>query len=581
MRRFRPYLRYLKAVRWPFIGGLACGAIFGFCSGFGLPVMLQKVFPIVFSPRILPRWEVIGCAALLPAIFLVRGIAGYINSYLINFCGVRVLEQIRTDYFTKLQQLPLAFFSRHSSGDLISRGMNDTNQLQNTITTVASEVVKQPTTLLSALAALTYLSFQNKNVVFVLLCLALVPAMVFPIRVIGKNLLKRAMQMQGQMGNVTNHLSENLGALKEVRAFGLEQREVNRFQDSVRSLFTYQMKVVKYGNALSPIIEFLSTLGVGAALLYSHHVHLPWETFLAMVGALYLSYDPLKKIGVLSNELKRGEGALNRLEEILREPQTISDPVDPVPVGRLRGDVTFAGVTFAYKPDEPVLSGVSVQIPAGTVCALVGPSGAGKTTFANLVPRFYEAGAGAVAIDGIDVRAMRIADLRRNIALVSQDPVLFNDTIYNNLLLGRENATREEVMAAAVDAYADDFIRRLPSGYDTMVGERGALVSGGQRQRLAIARAFLRNAPILILDEATSALDSDSEAAIQRALKKLMAGKTVFIIAHRFSTSRDASLILVFEHGRIVADGTHDQLYAGNPLYRSLYDRQQGNYPAP
>jgi subfamily B ATP-binding cassette protein MsbA len=252
-----------------------------------------------------------------------------------------------------------------------------------------------------------------------------------------------------------------------------------------------------------------------------------------------------------------------------------------VPVGRLRGDLAFEDVSFTYgrDGDVPALRGVSARIPAGTVCALVGPSGAGKTTFANLVPRFYEVDTGAVTIDGLDLRTMRLADLRRNIALVSQDPVLFNDTVYHNLLLGRPDATRDEVLAAAADAHADEFIRTMPQGYDTIVGERGTLLSGGQKQRLAVARAFLRNAPILILDEATSALDSESEAAIQAALRKLVVGKTVLIIAHRFSTIRDASKILVFEQGEIIATGDHASLYASNPLYRSLYDRQRSDPP--
>jgi subfamily B ATP-binding cassette protein MsbA len=338
-----------------------------------------------------------------------------------------------------------------------------------------------------------------------------------------------------------------------------------------------QMKIVKYAQALTPAIEVLSAVGIAATLVFAHRMGVKWETFVSILVALYMCYEPIKKVGALNSELRRGEASLDRLEVVLNEPVMIADPAQPVTVGRLRGDLSFEQVSFAYDGDNRALRDVSVRIPAGTVCALVGPSGAGKTTFANLVPRFYDATAGTVKVDGVDVRALRLSDLRRNIALVSQEPVLFNDTIFNNLQLGREDATRDEVMAAAIDAHADDFIRTLPNGYETTVGERGALLSGGQKQRVAIARAFLRNAPILILDEATSALDSDSEAAVQDALRKLVAGKTVLIIAHRFSTIRDATLILVFDQGRITATGDHAALYAGNALYKSLYDRQQGS----
>ena len=354
---------------------------------------------------------------------------------------------------------------------------------------------------------------------------------------------------------------------------GLEQRETDAFAGRSRSLLTLQLKIAKYAQALSPAIELVSAAGIAGTLVYAYQAGISKDDFLAIVTALYFCYEPIKKLGALNNELKRGEASLDRLEVVLHEPVTITDRADARPAGRLRGDVEFAGVSFAYG-EHPALRGVSVRIPAGTVCALVGPSGAGKSTFANLVPRFYEVASGRVTIDGLDVRDLRLADLRRNIALVSQDPVLFNETIYHNLLLGRPDATRAEVLAAAKAAHAHEFIEKQPQGYDTVVGERGALLSGGQKQRLAIARAFLRNAPILILDEATSALDSESEAAVQDALKHLVVGKTVLIIAHRFSTIRDASLILVFDRGAIVAQGNHASLYAGNALYRSLYDRQ-------
>lgn len=576
--RFRPYLSYLRTVRAPLYGALVCGLIYGAANGAGLPLMIKKVFPQIFGPGVAPltTLQLFVVALWLPAVFLVRGVAGYLNSYLIQLCGVRVLEALRLEYFDKLQRLPLSFLQRQSTGDLISRGLADTNQLQYTLTTVANEILKQPTTLIGALGVLIWLAFAERGVALVLVCLAIVPLCVLPIRYVGKKLIKRAGQVQSQLGSVTDRFSENLSAAREVRAFGLEEREVRRFATISRALVTFQMKVVKYAQALTPAIEIISAVGISITLVYAYRVKVPLESFLAIVAALYASYEPIKKLGALNNELKRGSVALERLEVVLKEPVTITDPAQPAPVHRLRGDLAFADVTFGYNGDVPALRGVTITIPAGTVCALVGPSGAGKSTFANLVPRFYDVGTGAVTIDGIDVRAMRLADLRRNIALVSQEPVLFNDTVYHNLLLGQPDASRDAVMAAAVDAHADEFIRALPQAYDTMVGERGALLSGGQKQRLAIARAFLRNAPLLILDEATSALDSQSEQIVQKALRQLVVGKTVIIIAHRFSTIRDASLILVFDRGEIVARGTHASLYADNALYKSLYDRQHG-----
>ena len=578
MRRLRPYFKYLRAVRGPIIIAIISGLVYGASSGAGLPLLVQYVFPRIFtqSNPPLPLSAVALIAAGIPLVFFLRALSGYLNGYFTQLAGVRILEALRLDYFRKLQVLSLSFVQGRQTGDLISRGLSDTQQLQFTLTLIANDGIKQPATLVSALVAIAFLAVTAQGVWLALVCLAAVPLTVFPIRYVGRKVIKRAAQMQSQLGSVTSHFSENLAAAREVRAFGLEAHESGRFAAACRALITSQMKIVKYAQALTPAIEVLSAVGIAVTLVYAYGSGLKLESFVAVIVALYSSYEPVKKIGMLNNELKRGTAALDRLEVVLHEPVTIADPAEPVAVGRLRGEVSFEDVSFAYKTDEPVLRDVSVAIPGGTICALVGPSGAGKTTFANLVPRFYEVAAGRVTVDGHDIRALRLADLRRNIAVVSQDPVLFNDTIYANLQLGRADATRAEVEQAARDAFAHDFIEKLPRGYETIVGERGALVSGGQKQRIALARAFLRNAPILILDEATSALDSDSEAAIQAALKKLVLGKTVFIIAHRFSTIRDATKILVFEHGQIVATGTHAELYTANALYRSLYDRQQG-----
>jgi subfamily B ATP-binding cassette protein MsbA len=550
--------------------------IYGATGGLALNYIIKDVLPRLFDKGATPLsfTQILGYASLIPAVFLVRGIAGYLNTYLITLCGVRVLERLRLDFFAQLQVLPLSFFSGRQTGDLISRGIADTNQLQFTLTSVANDLFKQPAQLLGAIIYLTLLALDNRDVAFLLLCLTSIPLCVFPVRYVGKHLQRRATQLQAEMGAVTGTLSENIGAAKEVRAFGLEKREGDRFQRATRELVKYQMKAVKYSGFLTPAIEFISALGIAATLIYVYRAGFGWNVFFSIMTALYMCYEPVKKLGAVNNELRRGSAALARLDEVFNEPLMIADPPNPIPVDRLRGDVSFENVEFAYRADLPVLHDVNVMIPAGTVCALVGPSGAGKSTFAHLVPRFYEVAAGRVAIDGIDVRAMRLADLRRNIAVVSQEPVLFNDTILANLLLGRANATREEVEQAARDAFAHDFIMALPHGYATHVGERGASLSGGQRQRIALARAFLRNAPVLILDEATSALDSDSESFIHAALEKLMIGKTVLIIAHRFSTIRAATKILVFERGRIVANGSHAELYRANALYKSLYDRQ-------
>lgn len=578
IRRFRPYFRLLLANRRTFFAAVFYGLVFGASSGLGLPAVINYAFPPIFdrSNGGLPLATVIQIAAAIPLLFLLRAVSGYLNSYYVALTGTRILEAIRLEYFRKLQVLPLSFVQNRRTGDLISRGLSDTAQLQVTLTVLSNDGIKQPMALVGAVGFLLWQAFATDGVGLVLLGLATVPLLVLPIRYVGRKIVKRAEHMQAQLGSVTSHFSENLAAAREVRAFSLEQRETARFGLATTALVTAQMKIVKYAQALTPAIEVFSALGITATMVFAYGGGVKLETFMAIVTALYMAYEPVKKLGAINNELKRGEASLDRLEYVLHEPVSIADPATPAAVSRLRGDLAFEDVSFSYG-EHAALRDVTARIPAGTVCALVGPSGAGKTTFANLVPRFYEVATGRVAIDGIDVRAMRLADLRRNIALVSQEPVLFNDTIFNNLLLGREGATRDEVISAARAAHAHEFIEKQPHGYDTVVGERGALLSGGQKQRLAIARAFLRNAPLLILDEATSALDSDSEAAVQDALRHLVVGKTVLIIAHRFSTIRDASMILVFDQGRVVAQGDHATLYAGNALYKSLYDRQAGS----
>lgn len=581
MNLFRKYFSYLKPVLPQFILGLLAGVIYGVASGFGIPYMIHAVFPVIFPSEApdavaivpLSTWQVIGWAAFIPFIMTLRGVSGFFNSYLVGLCGVKVLESIRMDIFRKFQELPIAYIDRMSSGELLSRCQSDTTAVQSSLTAGANDLVKQPVSLLAALGALVYFAFQGEQVVLLLLSLAIIPLCIFPVVVVGKNVLKRSRQTQAQIGSVTGFISQNLRGTREVRAYNQQVDQEQRFQQLINKLFKAQMKVLKYSTGLSPLIEVLSSIGIAMAFVYCYRAGVRLEVFIPLIGALYLSYEPIKKIGTAFSKLQQGRGAMERLDEVLDEPVTIAEPENPREISRLSGEIRFDNVSFAYAEKE-VLSNINMEIPNGKIFALVGPSGAGKTTFTNLIPRFYEATSGRILVDGIDVRDLRQTDLRSNIALVSQQPFLFDDTILQNILIGRPEATREEVIAAAKLAYAHEFIEELSDGYDTEVGEDAYSLSGGQRQRLALARAFLKNAPILILDEATSALDSESEKKIQQALSQLMVGKTVLIIAHRFSTILHADSILLFEAGRIIAQGKHGELYESNGLYKTLYDKQ-------
>ena len=604
MKRFLPYYPLLKPVLGTFLLALLCGAISGVASGFGLPLMLKKVLPVLFgggepqelvlldfdssqelfsgvSASWLPNvhiavpadYVLVFALALMPLVFVVRGVAMFGNTYLLNLCGIRVLEAIRMKLFTHLQHLHLGFFSKNKSGDLLSRTTGDTMLLKTVLVEVTNDLVIQPFTLVDAVGFIVWSAFQSTATQQFLLSLCVVPLSVLPVQFVGKRLLKRSKKMLESAGELSSVLAESLQAPKEIRAYNLEERECSRFQKVVRQYFTLQMKCVKYDKMLTPLIEIIAACSISFAVYQAAAAKLDQDTVIALVGALYFAYDPIKKIGKINNRVKEGTAGLTRLEEIWRAPIEVADPEDPQPFSRARGEIRFDNVTFAYA-DAPVLRGVSFSAKPGDTIALVGPSGAGKSSLVNLIPRFYDVGIGSVHIDGHDVRDVRLADLRRNIAIVSQEPILFNDTIYNNILIGRLDATREEVFAAAERASAREFIESLENGWDTVVGERGGRLSGGQRQRIAVARAFLRDAPILILDEATSALDTESEAQIQDSLEELVRGRTTFMIAHRFSSIRTARRILVFDEGKIVADGPHEEIYASCPLYRGLYDQQ-------
>jgi subfamily B ATP-binding cassette protein MsbA len=361
--------------------------------------------------------------------------------------------------------------------------------------------------------------------------------------------------------------------VREIRAYNLEDREISRFGEACHKFFKLSLKTVKYDKALSPMIELVSAFAIVFALHAAVVKNLSPEGMAAILTALYMCYEPIKKLGGVSNTIRKAEASLDRLEYVLQTEDTVPENSNPVKTRDLKGRIEFDHVTFSYK-EKVALKDIQIDIEPGEVIALVGPSGAGKSTFANLVPRFYDALKGSVRVDGINVKDFKKCDLRSQIALVSQDAILFNESIAHNIGIGCEGAGEEAIRIAADMANAGDFIEKLDGGYEYIVGERGNRLSGGQRQRISIARAFLKDAPIIILDEPTSALDAESEHAIQAALETLSKGRTVLIIAHRFSTIQHADRILVFDAGEIAASGTHQELYASQPLYKSLYDKQ-------
>lgn len=573
LKRFGPYFSYLKPVRKQFALGLGFGLISAAASGAGLPFIIQYLVPLVTSDDKPEGMALILLLSSIPLAFTLRALGGFLNAYYMAYAGMHVLERLRIMVFEKIQHLPLAFFHKNNAGDLMSRVMGDTGQLQTALVKVVNSLVKEPATLFSALGFLIYLTISESEVAFMLIALATVPACVLPIRAIGTRILKKSRQAQQQAGELNNVLNENLSAVREVRAYNLETREINRFSAAVRKLFKLTLKTVKYDKMLSPLIELTTAFALSFSLYVAVQKNIQPEVIAAILTALYMCYEPIKKLGGVSNTIRKAQASLDRLEYVLHTDDTVPEADNPKPLHAVTGEICFNNVTFSYD-NEVALNNVNVKIEPNQAIALVGPSGAGKSTFANLVPRFYDAIEGTITLDGVDIRALSKADLRSKIALVSQESLLFSDTIANNIRLSKPDATLDEVKEAARMAHAHDFIEAFEDHYETMVGERGSRLSGGQRQRIAIARAFLKNAPIIILDEPTSALDAESEHNIQAALEGLSKGRTVIIIAHRFSTIQHADRILVFDDGSIIAQGTHAELYQSNPLYTSLYDKQ-------
>lgn len=575
MKELIPYLRYLKPYKKIFIFAILCGLVFGVMSGLGIPIIFEKVFRRVFeaSENKYAFWQIGLLAAGVPAAFAVRGIFNFINIYLMSKCGLYILRGLRRDIFKKMQELPISFFDRSHSGDLINRLIHDPDMVQHTLLELAAELFNQPLQMIGAIIGLIYLTAQYGEVLFLIIFLCSIPICILPVRIIRKRLKMRGREAQEANSRMTQHITENFGSVQEIRSFNLEGLQKEEFNKRMDNYITHELKLVQYQRTQQPLMEVISSVIVAVVFLYAYYSDVPFSVFSAMGLALYFAADPIKRVTKVINQAHRSIGAIERINEVLNEYADIKDPETPIAVDRLQGAVAYKGVTFSYGK-QPAINNISVDIAAGTSCALVGLSGAGKSTFVKLLPRFYDPQEGIITIDGLNIKDMTLFDLRRHIGIVPQHPVLFHDTIFNNIKLGAKDVTDEAVYQAAKDAYAHAFIEALDQGYHTMAGERGDRLSGGQKQRIAIARAFLKSAPILILDEATSALDSQSEHYIQKALAKLTKHKTVFTIAHRLSTIKHADTILVFEQGSIIARGTHEELTQSCAVYKDLVQKQ-------
>lgn len=584
--------RFLMPHIFLFITVLGTGVLAASSSGLGVPLLVKYVFPVVFReeggamPELLVLFPsllelspntllMLACAAL-PAIFIVRGVSVWLNAVMVNVLGIRILETLRMAVFNRVQELPVAFIEERQKGDIISRVVADTQNVQNILSSIANDLVKQPITCICALSAFIWLLVQSGHGILFLVNVAFIGLAAWPIIIFGRRISQKALRAQEGLGALNASIQQNLETQREVRAYALEEREIRDFRVVSDGYCNNYVKLVKYQKALIPVMEIVTSLALAFLLVRGKQLGMSLTDFIAMAGALFFAFDSMKRAGNAFNRFNEAQGGLARLSEVLEEPNTIPDPEVPVKLEQpVRGDITFRNVTFAYnKESGPALRDINVHIPAGQIVGLVGPSGAGKTTFASLIPRFYEVSSGSLELDGVDIRSLAQHDLREELSLVGQQALLFTGTIRDNIRLGKLNATDAEIKEAADAAAVTKFLDSQSKGLDTKLGQGGAGLSGGQRQRVAIARAFVKNAPVLILDEATASLDAESEREIQESLDELAKGRTTLIVAHRFSTIRNADRILVFEGGRIVGDGPHEELYTTCPLYKELYDRQ-------
>lgn len=511
---------------------------------------------------------------LVLVLFLLKNVFNYLAMYFITFLRNGILKDLRNAIYEKIVTLPVSYYSEKKKGDVIARITADVLEIQHSFLSVLELIVREPLTILFTIMVMFFISVKLTLFVFIF-----IPIAGIVISRIGKSLKRKSDRVQKEQGALLSIVEETLGGLRVIKAFNAENRFLERFRTSTDRFFHFSNSLLNRQNLASPTGEFLGIMVIGVLLWFGGRMVLVEETldassFIAYMGLAYNILTPAKAISKASYGVRKGNAAAERVLEILETENPIEDPADGREIKDFRERLVLDKVSFSYE-DDRVLKSLSLEIPKGATVALVGQSGSGKSTVANLVTRFYDVDEGGIRLDGIDVREVTKSSLRGLMGLVTQDSILFNDTVRNNILLGKEGATQEEIEAAARVANAHEFISQLPKGYDTNIGDSGNKLSGGQKQRLSIARAVLKNPPIMILDEATSALDTESERLVQDALENMMRNRTSLVIAHRLSTIRSADQIVVMKEGEIVEQGTHEQLLVLDGAYRKLVEMQQ------
>ena len=518
-------------------------------------------------------WALAIVIALVLSLFLLKNLFSYLASFFITYLRNGVLKDLRNNLYKKIVNQPIAFFSDQRKGDIMSRMIGDVNEVQNSMLSALESFIREPLTIIFSILVMLGISVKLTLFTFIF-----IPIAAAVISKIGKSLKKNSIAVQQEQGRFLSLIEETIGGLRVIKAFNAESIFSKRFADSSQTFNRLSNKVMNRQNLGSPMSEFLGILMIAVLLWFGGSLVLVDKTlegtqFIAFMGLAYNILTPAKAISKASYDMRRGNAAAERILEILDYENPIKERENPVVIKDFTTAITLNNVTFAYA-EQPVLTNFSLEVPKGKTVALVGQSGSGKSTIANLITRFYDVNEGAILIDGVDVKDMQTASLRKLIGVVSQDSILFNDTIKNNLLIGKPDATDEELITAAKIANAYEFINDLPEGFETNIGDAGSKLSGGQKQRLSIARAVLKNPPIMVLDEATSALDTESERLVQNALENMMKHRTSIVIAHRLSTIQNADLIVVMQKGRIVEQGTHSELIQKNGMYKRLVEMQ-------